>query len=193
MTTRYLVLSLLATIALGGTFALPAMSEVLPAITETPLPASQAQPTQLDAVATAATRMTRPIDEVTSTVSIITNEDIDRDNMQDLRDLVRTEPGVAVGNPNARTGFTHATLARARRRIESGRGVLAVLHDLTMAAYYAHRVATMECGRLTALGPPATTLDPALLSQIFATPIRRLHAGATMAFASPGGMTPNRT
>jgi hemoglobin/transferrin/lactoferrin receptor protein len=108
MTTRFLVLSLLATTALGGTLALPAMAQVPPAITETLLPVpSQAQPTQLDAVTTAATRTRRPIDEVTGTVSIITNEDIDRDNMQGIRDLVRNEPGVSVGNQNARGGFTN--------------------------------------------------------------------------------------
>jgi hemoglobin/transferrin/lactoferrin receptor protein len=108
MTTRFLVLSLLATTALGGTLSLRAMAQVPPAITETLLPAnSQAQPTQLDAVTTAATRMRRPIDEVPGTVSIITNEDIDRDNMQDMRDLVRNEPGVSVGNQNARAGFTN--------------------------------------------------------------------------------------
>jgi iron complex transport system ATP-binding protein len=71
--------------------------------------------------------------------------------------------------------------------------VLAVLHDLTMAAGYADRVAIMEAGRLTALGPTETTLDPVLLSQVFATPILRLQAGATMAFVSPGATTPNRT
>ena len=87
----------------------------------------------------------------------------------------------------------HAALASARRRAERGLGVLAVLHDLTMAAHYADRVAIMEGGRLTALGPAATTLDPALLSQVFATPILRLQAGATMAFISPGETTPNRT
>jgi len=48
----------------------------------------------------------------------------------------------------------HTALASARRRAERGLGVLAVLHDLTMAAHYANRVAIMEGGALTALGPP---------------------------------------
>lgn len=87
----------------------------------------------------------------------------------------------------------HAALASARRRAERGLGVLAVLHDLTMAARYADKVAILEAGRLTAFGSSATTLDPSLLSQIFATPILRLQAGATMAFVSPGETTPNRT
>jgi hypothetical protein len=51
----------------------------------------------------------------------------------------------------------------------------------------------MEGGPRTALGPAATTLDPALLSQVFATPILRLQAGATMAFVSSGEPTPIRT
>lgn len=107
MTLRSFVFSLLATTALASTLALPAAGQAPPAITETLLPASQAQPTQLDAVTTAATRTRRPISEVPGTVSIITNEDIDRDNMQDMRDLVRNEPGVSVGNQNARAGFTN--------------------------------------------------------------------------------------
>lgn len=72
-------------------------------------------------------------------------------------------------------------------------GVLAVLHDLTMAARYADRVAILEAGRMTALGPTETALDPAHLSQVFGTPILRLQAGATLAFVSPGETTPNRT
>ena len=87
----------------------------------------------------------------------------------------------------------HAALASARRRADRGLGVLSVLHDLTMAARYADRVAIMQAGRLTALGPAGATLDPALLSQVFSTPILRLHAGTTMAFVSPGEPTPNRT
>jgi hemoglobin/transferrin/lactoferrin receptor protein len=35
---------------------------------------------------------------VPATVSVITTEDIDRENTQDIRDLVRNEPGVTEGN-----------------------------------------------------------------------------------------------
>ena len=62
-------------------------------------------PTQLDAVTTAATRTRRPLDDVPATVSVITTEDIDRENMQDVRDLVRNEPGVTVGNNPFRAGY----------------------------------------------------------------------------------------
>lgn len=106
MTTRSLVLSLLATTALGGTLAAPAMAQTPPSSAQ-PTAQSQAQPTQLDAVTTAATRMSRPIDQVAGTVSVVTTEDVDRDNMQDMRDVVRNEPGVSVGNQPGRGGFTN--------------------------------------------------------------------------------------
>lgn len=100
MTTRSHFLSLLATTALGGIIALPATAQMPPA-------QPTAQPTQLDAVTTAATRTKRPIDEVPGTVSVITTDDMNRDNMQDMRDLVRNEPGVSVGTQPARAGFTN--------------------------------------------------------------------------------------
>ena len=80
----------------------------------------------------------------------------------------------------------HAALASARRRANRGLGVLAVLHDLNMAARYADRVAIIENGRLTALGPTRSTLDPERLSAVFATPIVRLEAAGATAFLSPG-------
>lgn len=80
----------------------------------------------------------------------------------------------------------HAALASARRRADHGLGVLAVLHDLNMAAGYADRVAIIEKGRLTAVGPTQSTLDPVLLSRIFATPIVRLSTDGPPAFLSPG-------
>ena len=80
----------------------------------------------------------------------------------------------------------HAALASARRRADRGLGVLAVLHDLNMAARYADRVAIVEKGRLTALGPAGPTLDPEFLSAVFATPIVRLQTEGATAFLSPG-------
>jgi len=80
----------------------------------------------------------------------------------------------------------HVALASARRRARRGLGVLAVLHDLTLAARYADRVAILENGCLAALGPVGSVLEPTTLSRIFATPILRLQAGAMTAFVSPG-------
>ncbi|MBP6768825.1 MAG: heme ABC transporter ATP-binding protein [Reyranella sp.] len=80
----------------------------------------------------------------------------------------------------------HAALASARRRVDRGLGVLAVLHDLNMAARYADRVGIVEDGRVTNLGPTRETLDPVRLSAVFATPIVRIEAAGGMAFLSPG-------
>lgn len=80
----------------------------------------------------------------------------------------------------------HAALASARRRADRGLGVLAVLHDLNMAARYADRVGIVENGRVTNLGPTRETLDPGRLSAVFATPIVRIEAAGGAAFLSPG-------
>jgi iron complex transport system ATP-binding protein len=62
-----------------------------------------------------------------------------------------------------------------------------------MAARYADRVAIIEDGRMTALGPTRQTLDPDRLSAVFATPIVRFEAAGAMAFLSPGGNISPRT
>lgn len=80
----------------------------------------------------------------------------------------------------------HAALASARRRVDRGLGVLAVLHDLNMAARYADRVGIVENGRLTDIGPARQTLDPDRLSTVFETPIVRVEAAGGTAFLSPG-------
>jgi hemoglobin/transferrin/lactoferrin receptor protein len=101
--------ALMATTAISTPLGLPAWAQAstAPATADpaqTP-PAAQAVPTQLDAVTTAAMRSRRPLDDVPATVSVITTENIDRENMQDVRDLVRNEPGVTVGNNPNRAGF----------------------------------------------------------------------------------------
>jgi hypothetical protein len=63
--------------------------------------------------------------------------------MQDIRDLTPNEPGATVGNNSFPAGFQNFLIR-----------VLAVLHDLNMAARYADRVAMVEKGRLSTLGPP---------------------------------------
>ena len=113
MKFRILLHALMASTAIAGTLAVPAIAQTptappaaSPAATPGPVPAAQhAVPTQLDAVTTAAMRSRRPLDDVPATVSVITTENIDRENMQDIRDLVRNEPGVSVGNNPTRAGF----------------------------------------------------------------------------------------
>jgi len=51
--------------------------------------------------------------------------------------------------------------------IDAGRTVLAVFHDLELAARYADRLLVLHRGRLVADGPPAAVLTPACLADVF--------------------------
>lgn len=48
-----------------------------------------------------------------------------------------------------------------------GRGVLVVLHDLTLAARFCHRIVLLDRGRSQVDGAPAMTLAPARLAEAF--------------------------
>ncbi|MBL8602052.1 MAG: ATP-binding cassette domain-containing protein [Myxococcales bacterium] len=61
----------------------------------------------------------------------------------------------------------HLVLARARAETERGRGVVAVLHDLGLAARYADRVVLLDEGRLVAMGAPAEVFTPARLEAVW--------------------------
>jgi iron complex transport system ATP-binding protein len=55
-------------------------------------------------------------------------------------------------------------LVRAAR---GGGAVLAILHDLTLAARFADRIAVMDRGRLVADGPPRAVLTPETIAAVF--------------------------
>jgi iron complex transport system ATP-binding protein len=61
---------------------------------------------------------------------------------------------------------TAAELAR------EGVAVVAVLHDLNLAATYADRLAVMRAGRIVADGPPIDIVDESLLREVFEVSIR---------------------
>lgn len=65
----------------------------------------------------------------------------------------------------------HRILQVARQFAGQGVGVLAILHDLNLAAQYADTVLLMKAGRGLALGSPHTTLTPALIEEAFATTV----------------------
>jgi iron complex transport system ATP-binding protein len=70
----------------------------------------------------------------------------------------------------------HGTLQLARSLARDGAAVLAVLHDLNLAAQYADVVALLHEGRLQAFGSPAEVLREAPLSSVFGIPIRVVEA-----------------
>ncbi len=53
------------------------------------------------------------------------------------------------------------------RNERAGTTVIAVLHDLALAAHFFPRVAIVNQGRLVADGPPSTTLDDARIREVF--------------------------
>lgn len=56
-----------------------------------------------------------------------------------------------------------------RREAGRGRGVLVVLHDLSLAGALADRIALMHRGKVVRLGTPEHVLDAALLSEVYGT------------------------
>jgi iron complex transport system ATP-binding protein len=64
-------------------------------------------------------------------------------------------------------GHQHALLQELRLFARSGAGVLAVLHDLNLAARYADRVVLMREGRVVTCAPPRAALAPARIRQAF--------------------------
>ena len=73
-----------------------------PAYAETP---ALAEPHDFDRVQVTATRTERAASDVAATVDVIDREQLDRQLVQDIRDLVRYEPGVSVTRSAARFGL----------------------------------------------------------------------------------------
>ncbi|MFC5742539.1 heme ABC transporter ATP-binding protein [Dyella tabacisoli] len=68
----------------------------------------------------------------------------------------------------------HFVLQQARKMAQQGYGVIAVLHDLNLAARYADEVALLAQGRLLRHGSPSHALDPQVLSAVYGLPLRRV-------------------
>ena len=79
-----------------------------------------------------------------------------------------------LDEPTANLDFAHqgVVLGEARRQAGLGRAVLAVLHDLNLAAAYADRIVLMSAGRIAAQGTAAQVLRDDLLSQVYGCPVR---------------------
>jgi iron complex transport system ATP-binding protein len=81
-----------------------------------------------------------------------------------------TEANVLLADePVAALDPRHQLLALQvlRRRAEAGATVVAVMHDLTLAARFADRIALLHAGRLVTYGAPAAVLTEAALARFF--------------------------
>ncbi|MDO9624464.1 MAG: TonB-dependent receptor plug domain-containing protein [Pseudomonas sp.] len=83
--------------------ALLLLSPALALAAETPV-------TQFDTLTVTATRSEQTLDQVPSTVSVIGERQIDQQNINDIRDLVRFEPGVSVSGTGSRFGLSGFTI-----------------------------------------------------------------------------------
>jgi iron complex transport system ATP-binding protein len=81
--------------------------------------------------------------------------------------LIADEPAAALDLKHQ-----HGVMALFRDLAAQGRGVLAVVHDLTLAAAYADRLIWMDKGRIIADGPPAHTLTAQRLAAVFGVTAR---------------------
>ncbi len=90
------------------------------------------------------------------------------------RVLAQETPLVLLDEPTAGldVGHEELVLGGLRRLADGGRGVFTVLHDLNAAARHADRILLLERGRAATAGPPAEVLDAAVLSRIYAQPMR---------------------
>lgn len=85
------------------------------------------------------------------------------------RALAQEAPLLLADEPTAGLDPAHqiALMVRFRALARAGRGVLAALHDLGLAARWCDRVALLHHGRIVAAGPPAATLTAERLADVF--------------------------
>ncbi|QGG40491.1 heme ABC transporter ATP-binding protein [Aeromicrobium yanjiei] len=80
---------------------------------------------------------------------------------------------VLLDEPTAALDIRHQeqVLSEARRLAADGHAVVAVLHDLTVAAAHADRICMLADGRLRADGPPQEVIRPEILRDVYGHPV----------------------
>jgi iron complex transport system ATP-binding protein len=79
-------------------------------------------------------------------------------------------PGLLLlDEPTASLDMRHQIdlIAAAQNCAARGVTVIAILHDLNLAAMFAGRIIVLDRGRIAADGPPSTTITDDLLRQVF--------------------------
>ena len=79
-----------------------------------------------------------------------------------------------------------AVMQRLRKMADEGKGVLLIMHDLSLAAQFADTVTLIDQGRIVQSGTPNEVMQPEILSSVFQTPINKTEVlGQTLFFAQP--------
>lgn len=89
------------------------------------------------------------------------------------RVLAQETPVILLDEPTAALDLRHQQLVMrlAREIAAEGGTVVAILHDLNLAAAFADRIAILHDGRLVADGSPWDVLTGPLLTEVFGCPI----------------------
>jgi iron complex transport system ATP-binding protein len=92
------------------------------------------------------------------------------------RVLAQTPTLYLLDEPTAALDINHQerVLTELRSLVAAGKAVVVVLHDLSVAAAYADRVALFDTGRLVGIGPPARVFTGELLTQVYRHPVEVL-------------------
>jgi iron complex transport system ATP-binding protein len=95
------------------------------------------------------------------------------------RALATEAPVLLADEPTASLDLRHQLVVMdlLRRATRDGGAVLAVMHDLTLAARFADRVIMMERGRIVADGAPGDALSPAQVAQVFGVDMINVDTG----------------
>ncbi|MFJ3820912.1 heme ABC transporter ATP-binding protein [Streptomyces nodosus] len=89
------------------------------------------------------------------------------------RVLAQQAPLLLLDEPTAALDLRHQELVLrlCRDRAHAGDAVVVVLHDLGLAAAYAHRVAILHGGRVAADGAPSEVFSARLLTEVYDQPV----------------------
>jgi iron complex transport system ATP-binding protein len=89
------------------------------------------------------------------------------------RVLAQQTPVVLLDEPTAALDIRHQeqVLSEARRLAADGHAVVAVLHDLTVAAAHADRICMLAGGRIHADGAPRDVMTPEVLGEVYGHPV----------------------
>jgi iron complex transport system ATP-binding protein len=98
----------------------------------------------------------------------------ERQRLVIARALAQDAPLLVLDEPTSALDIGHQAQALElvdRLRHESGLGVIAAMHDLTLAGMYADRIVLLAGGRMVASGPPAAVLHADVLADLYGVPV----------------------
>ncbi|WP_411698623.1 heme ABC transporter ATP-binding protein [Conyzicola sp.] len=89
------------------------------------------------------------------------------------RVLAQSTPVVFLDEPTAALDLRHQedVMSTAAALARTGRAVVVVVHDLSLAAAYADRVALVASGRLEAVGTPAEVFTAERVERVYGLPV----------------------